>query len=55
MFKQFLDKVTGADIWMVSSMVVFMAFFVGVSIYLMSADKKHIDEMKNMPLDTHRQ
>lgn len=51
MFKQFLQKVVGADIFMITSMLLFMAFFIAVAVWLYQSDKQYIDEMKNKPLN----
>lgn len=51
MFKQFIEKVAGADVWMISSMLVFISFFVGVTFHIIFSDKKHLDEMAKMPLN----
>jgi hypothetical protein len=51
MFNQLLDKVEGADIWMVLSLSIFLAFFIGATIYTTwFAKKDHIIKMKNLPL-----
>ena len=51
MFKQFIDKVDGADIYMITSFLIFMAFFVLVSIYLFVLDKGYLNKMQNLPLE----
>ncbi|WP_185731277.1 hypothetical protein [Larkinella rosea] len=51
MFKQFIDKIPGADIYMVTSFLTFLAFFVLVGLYLLIMDKKHIQYLSKMPLD----
>lgn len=51
MFKQFISKIPGADVYMVGSFLTFFAFFVLVGLYLLIADKKHLQQMSNLPLD----
>ena len=51
MFSELLDKVEGADIWMIASLMIFITFFIGVTIYVIRANKDHIQKMKNMPLN----
>jgi hypothetical protein len=51
MFKQFIDKVDGADVYMVGSFVTFMVFFALVSVYLLISDKKTMQKMAEMPLN----
>lgn len=51
MFSELLDKVEGADLWMVASLAIFLAFFVGVTVFVFYVKKDHIQKMKNLPLD----
>lgn len=51
MFKQFIDKIPGADVFMVTSFVTFMVFFVLVGLYLLIVDKNYIRQVANLPLD----
>lgn len=50
MFKQFISRIPGADLYMVGSFLTFFLFFVLVGLYLWLADKKHIDQMSRLPL-----
>ena len=50
MFNKLLEKVEGADIWMVLSFMIFFIFFIVVVLYLIKADKKHIKKMREMPI-----
>ncbi len=51
MFKQFLNKVQGADIPMVTSLLIFFIFFLFLGIYLIMMDKKHVQHMRNLPIN----
>jgi hypothetical protein len=51
MFKQFLDKIQGADIPMITSLLIFFVFFILVASYLLVIDKKHVAYMSNLPLN----
>lgn len=51
MFKQFISKIPGADVYMVGSFLTFFVFFLLVGLYLVLADKGHLRKMGNMPLD----
>jgi cbb3-type cytochrome oxidase subunit 3 len=51
MFNRLLDKVVGADIWMVLSFSIFFLFFLFVTIYLWKSDKGHIKRMSEMPVN----
>ncbi|WP_026994988.1 hypothetical protein [Flectobacillus major] len=54
MFKQFIDKVEGADTFMITSFIIFMAFFVVVSLYLFVMDKNYLTKMQNLPLEDNQ-
>ena len=49
--KGHMTSIDGIEIYPIISLVIFTAFFVGVIIYLVKADKKKINELKQMPLD----
>lgn len=51
MFKQFLNKVQGADIPMITSLLLFFLFFLLVGTYLLIMDKKHIKYMSQLPIN----
>jgi len=51
MFKQFISRMPGADLYMVGSFLTFFVFFVLVGLYLWLADKKHMAQMSQLPLD----
>ena len=51
MFKQFVDKITGNDIYLISSPLIFFIFFVVIAILLIRMNKKHISYMSNLPLN----
>lgn len=54
MFKQFLQHVPGADWFMIASLGVFILFFIGVALYLLTADKKKMEDMAALPLNTQK-
>ena len=51
MFRQFVDKMTGNDIYLISSLLIFFIFFVAVAILLIRMNKNHISYMINLPLN----
>ncbi|GAB3642670.1 hypothetical protein GCM10027423_33060 [Spirosoma arcticum] len=51
MFRQFISKIPGADVFMIGSFLTFLIFFVLVGVYLLVVDKKYIQQMGQMPLD----
>lgn len=50
MFGELIDKVDGAAIFMILSLCIFLAFFIGASVYVYRARVEHIKKMKNLPL-----
>lgn len=50
-FINYLESITGVDIYGLSSFMVFFIFFVLVLAWTFSADKKMIEELNRMPLD----
>lgn len=51
MFKQFIDKIPGADLFLVTSLLMFLVFFLTVGVYLYIMDQQHLHEMSQMPLN----
>ncbi len=49
--KQFLEHVTGMEGYLITSMFIFLTFFIGLLVWVFKADKSYIEKMKNMPLD----
>ncbi len=46
-----LEQIAGVEIFPIISLLIFFTFFSFVTYYAVTADKKYIDEMKNLPLD----
>lgn len=51
MFRQFVDKVTGGDVYLIASLLIFFVFFVVIALLLIRMNKKHIKYMSNLPLN----
>ena len=51
-FIKYLEKITGVDIYGLSSFMIFFIFFIVMGVYAWRADKKFIDIMKHIPLDS---
>jgi cbb3-type cytochrome oxidase subunit 3 len=51
MFRQFLQQVPGADFYMIGSLMIFLVFFFGVGLYLLTGDKEKFQEMAQLPLN----
>lgn len=50
-FINYLEKITGVDVFGLSSFMIFFVFFVVMSVWAWRADRKLIDVMKQIPLD----
>ncbi|WP_316811577.1 hypothetical protein [Pedobacter heparinus] len=50
MFKQFLDQATGNQGYLLSSLAIFMLFFIGVAILLATMKKEEVKYMSELPL-----
>ncbi|MFA5244839.1 MAG: hypothetical protein WC380_06020 [Pedobacter sp.] len=51
MFKQFIDKSLGADVYLITSLGIFMVFFILVTVMLFTMNKKHVSYMSELPLN----
>ena len=51
MFKHYFERIQGIEIYPVISLLIFFIFFVLLFVWVISADKKYINKMKNLPLD----
>ena len=50
MFKEVLQSIEGIEFYTIVSMVIFILFFIGMTIWLLKVDKKYIKEMSDLPL-----
>ena len=51
MFKQFLNTVTDSNIYLITSLWIFLIFFILVTVMLVKMNKEHIQHMSNLPLN----
>jgi len=51
MFEQFTKNLNGNQIYLISSMAVFVIFFIVVTVMLIILKKTHIDHMSALPLE----
>jgi len=52
-FVNYVEKVTGVSIYGLTSLVLFGLFFTIITIWAFRADKKMIEEVKNIPLNAN--
>ncbi|MBD1362415.1 hypothetical protein IDJ77_01215 [Mucilaginibacter sp. ZT4R22] len=50
MFKQFTQNINGHQVYLLSSLGIFLVFFIVVTIILFRLGKSHVDHMSALPL-----
>jgi cytochrome c oxidase cbb3-type subunit 3 len=50
-FINYLESITGIGIYPLASLFIFLGFFLVVTLFVIKADKKYIDNLKNLPFD----
>jgi hypothetical protein len=50
MFKQFTENINGHQVYLLSSLGIFLVFFIVVAIILLRLGKSHVDHMSSLPL-----
>jgi cbb3-type cytochrome oxidase subunit 3 len=50
MFKEVLQSIEGIEIYTIISMIIFILFFIGMTIWLFKVDKRYIKTMSELPL-----
>ena len=49
--KHHMETIAGIELYPLISFIIFFVFFVGLTIYVLKADKKMISDFANIPLD----
>ncbi len=50
-FIHYLEKITGVDVFALTSFFIFFSFFLVMTLWAFRADKKLIDRINRIPLD----
>jgi cbb3-type cytochrome oxidase subunit 3 len=50
-FSTYLEQIMGVSIFPVISLLLFVAFFTGVIVWIYTIDKKEIEHLENLPLN----
>ena len=50
MVKEVLQSIEGVEFYTIVSMIIFILFFIGMTIWLFKVDKKYIKTMSELPL-----
>lgn len=51
MFKQFTENISGHQAYLLSSLGIFLVFFIVVAVLLFRIRKDHVQHMSNLPLN----
>lgn len=51
MFKHYFEQIDKVEIWPIISLVIFFIFFVCLILWVVTADKNYIQEMRQLPMD----
>ena len=51
MFKHYFEQIDKVEIWPIISLVIFFIFFLCLIIWVVTADKKYIQDMSRLPMD----
>lgn len=51
MFKQFTENLSGNQVYLISSLGIFVVFFIVVTVLLIRLRKQHVDYMSDLPLE----
>ncbi|MBK8956750.1 MAG: CcoQ/FixQ family Cbb3-type cytochrome c oxidase assembly chaperone [Saprospiraceae bacterium] len=54
-FSYYLEKIAGIEIYPLISLILFVVFFIGVTILAFSSSKETIQHLENLPLDKNDQ
>lgn len=52
MFKHIMDSIEYIHLFPIFTLIIFVAFFVGLTWIVWKLDKRYISEMSNLPLDS---
>jgi hypothetical protein len=50
MFKQ-ITNLAGGEFYLITSLLIFLVFFITVTIFIMKLSKNHISMMSNLPIE----
>jgi len=50
MFKQFTENLSGSQVYLISSLGIFVVFFIVVTVLLIRLKKQHVSYMSDLPL-----
>ena len=51
MFKQFTENISGMQVYLLSSLLIFVVFFIVVTVFLIMLRKNYVEYMGDLPLE----
>ena len=51
MYKDILQSISGIELYAIVAMVIFILFFLGMTIWVIKVDKKYIKRMSELPIE----
>ncbi|MBU1095717.1 MAG: CcoQ/FixQ family Cbb3-type cytochrome c oxidase assembly chaperone [Ignavibacteriae bacterium HGW-Ignavibacteriae-2] len=55
MFSNNLSSIEGVSVYAIISLIIFVTFFIGITIWVIKADKNYLNHMENLPLENDNQ
>jgi cytochrome c oxidase cbb3-type subunit IV len=55
MIENSLKNIQGIEIFPIISLLIFVSFFIVLTIWIFKSDKKHLIDMSNLPLDSNNE
>ena len=49
--KGYATSIDGIEIYPIISFIIFFVFFLGVTVYVITSNKKYIDDLSNLPFE----
>ena len=53
--KHHMDSILNIEIFPLISLIIFFAFFTGLTIWTIGVKKKYVDDMSHLPLDSNNE
>jgi len=54
MFKHYFEGIQNIEVWPIISLTIFFMFFIGLVFWVFRVDKKYINDMENLPLESSK-
>jgi hypothetical protein len=51
MYKDILQSISGIELYAIVAMIIFILFFVGITIWVIKVDKNYIKKMSELPIE----